>query len=249
MDFLGWYTTGGAPTESDIHVHKQICEINESPVILKLNPFMRNSDLPITMYESVIDLVNGEATMLFVELSYTLATEEAERIGVDHVARMASGDSSESSQGKQHSKFLDFIVNQFISHPIVAEQLQAQHSAVKMLASRVKIILEYVKAMERGEVPKSHEILREAKALTNRLPVLNSNYFQGEYYTVITSFNFIKHRLINFHLLQQYNDVLLQTYLASITKACHDLHQFVTKFNILCDRQSMMGRRMRGLFF
>jgi len=75
------------------------CEINESPVILKLNPFTRNSDLPVTMYESVIDLVNGEAKMLFVELSYTLATEEAERIGVDHVARMASGDSSESSQG------------------------------------------------------------------------------------------------------------------------------------------------------
>ena len=99
LDFLGWYTTGGSPTESDIHVHKQICEINESPVILKLNPFTRNSDLPITMYESVIDLVNGEATMLFVELSYTLATEEAERIGVDHVARMSSGDSSESSQG------------------------------------------------------------------------------------------------------------------------------------------------------
>jgi len=49
-------------------------------------------------------------------------------------------------------------------------------------------------------------------------------------------------------VLQQYNDVLLQTYLASITKACHDLHQFVNKFNILCDRQGM-GRRMRGLFF
>ena len=100
MDFLGWYTTGDAPNESDIHVHKQICEINESPVFLKLNPFTRNSDLPVTMYESVIDLVNGEATMLFVELSYTLATEEAERIGVDHVARMATaGDASESSQG------------------------------------------------------------------------------------------------------------------------------------------------------
>ena len=24
MDFLGWYTTGDAPTESDIHVHKQV---------------------------------------------------------------------------------------------------------------------------------------------------------------------------------------------------------------------------------
>nr|SVE75850.1 EOG090X08T4 [Daphnia hispanica] len=210
MDFLGWYTTGDSPNESDIHVHKQICEINESPVILKLNPFTRNADLPVTMYESVIDLVNGEATMLFVELSYTLATEEAERIGVDHVARMASGDSNESSQ--------------------VAEQLQAQHNAVKMLANRVRLILEYIRAMERGEVPKSHEVLREAKSLTHRLPVLNSEIFQEEYYT-------------------QYNDVLLQTYLASITKACHDLHQFVTKFNILCDRQGIMGRRMRGLFF
>nr|SVE74276.1 EOG090X08T4 [Daphnia barbata] len=210
MDFLGWYTTGDGPNESDIHVHKQICEINESPVILKLNPFTRNTDLPVTMYESVIDLVNGEATMLFVELSYTLATEEAERIGVDHVARMASGDSAESSQ--------------------VAEQLQAQHNAVKMLANRVRLILEYIRAMERGEVPKSHEVLREAKSLTHRLPVLNSEIFQEEYYT-------------------QYNDVLLQTYLASITKACHDLHQFVTKFNILCDRQGIMGRRMRGLFF
>ena len=103
MDFLGWYTTGDAPNESDIHVHKQICEINESPVFLKLNPFTRNSDLPVTMYESVIDLVNGAATMLFVELSYTLATEEAERIGVDHVARMATaGEASESSQGTFH---------------------------------------------------------------------------------------------------------------------------------------------------
>lgn len=209
MDFLGWYTTGDAPNESDIHVHKQICEINESPVILKLNPFTRNADLPVTMYESVIDLVNGEATMLFVELSYTLATEEAERIGVDHVARMASGESSENSQ--------------------VAEQLQAQHNAVKMLANRVRLILEYIRAMERGEVPKSHDVLREAKSLTHRLPVLNSEIFQEEYYT-------------------QYNDVLLQTYLASLTKACHDLHQFVTKFNVLCDRQGM-GRRMRGLFF
>lgn len=38
--------------------------------------------------------------MLFVPLVYTLATEEAERIGVDHVARMASSnDSAANSYG------------------------------------------------------------------------------------------------------------------------------------------------------
>ena len=53
------------------------------------------------MYESVIDLVSGQATMLFVELQYTLATEEAERIGVDHVARMSNNESGENSLGKR----------------------------------------------------------------------------------------------------------------------------------------------------
>ena len=99
MDFLGWYTTGDQPTAADIHVQKQICEINESPVFLKLNPVARNSDLPVSVYESVIDLVNGETKMLFVQLPYVLATEEAERIGVDHVARVSTSDSLENSLG------------------------------------------------------------------------------------------------------------------------------------------------------
>ncbi len=37
--------------------------------------------------------------MLFVELGYTLATEEAERIGVDHVARVSTADTTDSSTG------------------------------------------------------------------------------------------------------------------------------------------------------
>lgn len=35
----------------------------------------------------------------------------------------------------------------------VAEHLIAQHSAIKMLHSRVKVILEYVKAVQAGETP------------------------------------------------------------------------------------------------
>lgn len=46
LDFLGWYTTtsgavGDAPNESDMKVHKQITEINESPLFMKLNPMVR----------------------------------------------------------------------------------------------------------------------------------------------------------------------------------------------------------------
>jgi hypothetical protein len=101
MDFLGWYTTGDTPTDKDLEVHRQFVEYNESPVFLKLNPTASvGGDLPITVYESVIDLVGGEATMLFIDLPYTLATEEAERIGVDHVARMTASETGESSLGR-----------------------------------------------------------------------------------------------------------------------------------------------------
>lgn len=209
MDFLGWYTTGDSPTPADIKVHKQIFQINESPIFLMLNPVAKNTDLPVSIFESVVDLVNGEATVLFVQLEYTLATEEAERIGVDHVARVSSGDASDSST--------------------VADHLQAQHSAIKMLHSRIKLILEYIAAVEKGEVEKNHDVLREAYSLCYRLPVLNTLRFKEDYYN-------------------QCSDVCLMAYLGSMTRGCNTMNQFVNKFNVMYDRQSV-GRRTRGLFF
>lgn len=152
------------------------------------------------MYESVIDLVAGEATMLFVPLTYTLATEEAERIGVDHVARMCSNDQGESSLGificskiqKNHRCLLTSVFILLISYFSliliiifsVAEHLMAQHSAIKMLYSRVKLILMYLRAVEKGELPPNHEILRAARSLAHHLPVLNSDRFKADFYNV-----------------------------------------------------------------
>jgi len=53
MDFLGWYTTGDMPNERDIRVHKQLCEINESPVLLKLDPRPKNTEASSLKYISI----------------------------------------------------------------------------------------------------------------------------------------------------------------------------------------------------
>ena len=61
MDFLGWYSTGEAPTTQDIGVHKQISEINESPLFLQLTPGKQHAtELPVCLFESVIDMVGGK---------------------------------------------------------------------------------------------------------------------------------------------------------------------------------------------
>merc|ERR1712066_537881 len=143
---------------------------------------------------------------LFVKLPYTLATEEAERIGLDHVARISTNTDTDTSRA--------------------VDTLLAQHSAIKMLASRVKIVLEYVKAVERGELEHNHEIMRQIRALSHRLPVLESERFKPEFYT-------------------QCNDVALITLLGTVMKSANNLNQFVNMFNTVYHKQGM-GRRMRG---
>lgn len=143
MDFLGWYITGlgsDKPTLHDIDIHKQIIGIAESPILLKMDPHGGHTDLPVKVYESIIDIMNGVPKMLFVELTYTLSTEDAERIGVDHVARMSSNDAQENS--------------------LVAETLTVQFNAIKMLHSRVKMLLEHLKETKKSKKLVNNEILR-----------------------------------------------------------------------------------------
>ena len=131
---------------------------------MKLDPFGKHTDLPLSIYESVIDVINDEVNTLFIELEYNLATDEAERIGVDHIAKHSSGDTLVQSA--------------------VAEHLNAQYSAISLLNNRIKVIFEYVKAVKEGKLSKNNEILREIQSLCHRLPVMNSEIFNKEFYTV-----------------------------------------------------------------
>ena len=95
-----------------------------------------------------------------------------------------------------------------------------------MLHSRVKLVLQYVRAVQAGELPVNHDILREAFSLSNRLPVLQSPKFKAEFYNQC--------------------NVGLMTYLGFLTKGCNDINQFVNKFYVLHDRnRQSMGRRLR----
>uniref|UniRef100_H2Z9Q5 COP9 signalosome complex subunit 6 n=2 Tax=Ciona savignyi TaxID=51511 RepID=H2Z9Q5_CIOSA len=208
LDFHGWYTTGGVPTELDMKVHQQICGIIESPIFLKLNPQAASTDLPLNIYESVIDVTDGTAVSRLVTLQYTLATEEAERIGVDHVARVSNVDSSSVSYASEH--------------------LASQHSSISMLYTRVRLLRDYMEAVQNGELPRDHEIMRSLQALCKRLPVLGAETLTSD-------------------LHNQYNDVTLMTYLGVMSKGSQTMNQFISKFNVLLDRQSA-GRRLRGLF-
>lgn len=64
--------------------------ISEAPLLLMLDPTPRAQarELPIKIVEHHLEIVGSVQKTSFVTLGYTLASEEAERIGVDHIAKV-----------------------------------------------------------------------------------------------------------------------------------------------------------------
>jgi len=210
QDFLGWYGIGTDPTPEDVEIHRQFCEVNESPIFLKLDPQMMTSTdkLPLGIYESVLDIVQGKACLQFVPVHYNLVTEEAERIGIDHVARFSVAGASDTSG--------------------VTEHLTAQTGALKMLSSRLRLILDYLKAVAEGRLPQNDEILRQCAVLKHCLPVISGPNFDRAFG-------------------MQCSDISLVTYLGITTKTCCMLNKLVNKANALQDHRGGAFRRGKGL--
>ncbi|KAI8921061.1 COP9 signalosome complex subunit 6-like protein [Powellomyces hirtus] len=195
-DCLGWYSTGTQPTARDLHLHQQMIEHNESPLFLQLDPTSPPDakDFPISIYESIMDIVGGQAQLLFLKSEYKIETGEAERIAVDHVAHATNATAGKGSA--------------LITH------LVSQRNAITMLHSRTRILHAYVSDAQKGLVPRDHNIMRQISSLCNRLPTVDNPEFREEFLT-------------------DYNDVLLMSYLATITKGANALNDLVDNFNVI----------------
>ncbi|KAI9336530.1 maintenance of mitochondrial structure and function-domain-containing protein [Obelidium mucronatum] len=211
-DLLGWYSVGAQPTEADLAVHKQILEHNESPLFIQLNPIINPvaKELPLAVYESVVDLDNGGNVLKFAKSKYKIETGEAERIALDHVARVSNAETDRGSS--------------------LVANLTGQRNAIKMLHARVQILRAYVRDVDNGILPRDHELLRQISAVCQRLPTMNSLEYRQEF-------------------LSDYNDILLGTYLASITKGTHAMNELVEKINVVSSERKAgkASRAMSGM--
>ena len=86
----------------------------------------------------------------------------------------------------------------------MAEQLTATHGAVKMLHTRVRLILDYLKSVRAGktkppmlylsscsigELTMNCAVLREISSLCDQLPVLDNKLFEKSFQDVINSYH------------------------------------------------------------
>ncbi|PWN50259.1 hypothetical protein IE53DRAFT_387440 [Violaceomyces palustris] len=167
LDIVGWYSVGSVPDSEDVEIHKQLLEVNESPIMMQLRPTNtaleeaeKAGELPINVYESVVELVKGETKTFFLETRYRIETGEAERIAVDHTSQAVAGTSEESS---------------LIGH------LKAHLSAIIKLHERILLIKDYVQDVRKGLAPRQDDCLRQIHSLISTLPASNIFEFQQEF--------------------------------------------------------------------
>lgn len=218
LEWVGWYATHtGAPTLQHLNVHRQLYKENESLLFLKLDtrPDPQATELPVSIYESILD---DKQHVTLCESEYQLATEEAERIGVSLIAHHStSGASKASAASSAAAPAQAAEPSQLTTH------ISEQANAVTMLSMRLATIRKYLAAVQKGELPADHNILRAASRLCSRLPV-------SDFATLDAT------------LAKDRNDVMLTAYLASITKTCNAISDAMDKFATLHDKSQKKQR-------
>lgn len=91
-----------------------------------------------------------------------------------------------------------------------------------MLQDRVVILIKYLEEVKKGNIPKDYEMLRNINSLCNRLPAIDSTKFKSEY-------------------IQQMNEILLITYMATMTKGTNVLGELIEKYNVAYERRGRRG--------
>jgi len=200
-EILGWYATGQLE-DDDLSIHQQIEQFNESPFFLLLDAQQASRSLPITILETTLKSVDDKHKLVFTKVAHKIETTEAERIAVDHVANVTSGGKS-----------------------LLTAHLSTMHGAIKMLNLRIKILAQYLRENEAGNLPRDEGLLRSINALCHLLPAIDSEKFKEDFLT-------------------EYNDALLITYLSSITKTSNAINEMIEKFNITFDGHT----RRRGYY-
>lgn len=206
-DILGWYSTQTQPTAADFDINSQFSDVNESPLLLLLDPEAATPDakeLPVYIYEQEVKVVEGAPKSFFSRLKYTIETGESERVAVDHIANVKA------------------IVE---GDTVLASHLDGVANAIQMLSQRILTIQKFLDQTQKGKIEKDHHILRQINSMINMLPAIDTQSFNQEF-------------------LHSYNDTLLVTYLASITKGAQQASELLEKFNTVHEKH----RARRGFF-
>lgn len=149
---LGWYThLPSVPVQEHLDIHRQVAREKENRVFMAIDfaqTYDEESDIPIKFYVA--------RENLFVEVKYSMASVEIERIGVTDIFNAGSS----AKKDERERTELTYAIGQ--------------------LKTKTDIIVKYLKAIQEGKIEKDEKILTKIADICERLPVSNNRVFKEE---------------------------------------------------------------------
>lgn len=108
----------------------------------------------LSTYQMELKVVEDKPKRVLVRVAHRYASEDSERIAIDHVMRHAvpgGGDGTSST----------------------ALHLASLRSSIKMLHTRLRLITKFLEATLKGDIPVDHQLLRQVSGVCARLPALD----------------------------------------------------------------------------
>ncbi|PIO64273.1 hypothetical protein TELCIR_14105 [Teladorsagia circumcincta] len=130
LEAVGWYCTGQDDLEQDeILLQSLFAVAIDSPLLVKLNPTVDSQakrKVPVKVYYSrETPLVSSGHEL--VEVDWTLISEQSERIGIDHIARLSQVSAFELVAG-EHSLFANYVTKPgYMTRPTFFRYLFSLH--------------------------------------------------------------------------------------------------------------------------
>jgi len=184
---VGWYESGSDVDPDDaVIITRLISQYTETVMAMTLDNdavFAEGTtEIPIKFFETEI---KGDS-LSFKSSPYHIVTIEAERIGVDHIAKTSK------SEGTSE-----------LSVHVIGLQ-----GAMKILLGKLENITEYLKKVKAGTEPFDPAIMRKIGLLRDLICAAQQPGFEKRFFV-------------------EYNDVMLLTYLSSLTQGLQDLNVMV----------------------
>jgi len=150
---IGWYHSGPKLRQSDLAINEVIKRFTPHPVLVIVDVEPKELGLPTEAYYAIDEIHDDgtQTTKTFNHAPTSIAAEEAEEIGVEHLLRDIK-DNAVSTLSTQ-----------------VTEQL----NSLKSLHIHINDMIQYLEKVIDGQLPVNHQIIYNLQDIFNLLPNLN----------------------------------------------------------------------------
>jgi COP9 signalosome complex subunit 6 len=212
------------------------------------------------VYETVEESGGGNNNAAcFVNVNFELETFDPERIALEKVFRDAPkpavvmkkkedddkmGNIGEDPQRKVKKCKKEETKSEIVSSepknkgekvtPSKLDQgLDGLQCSIRAMNARMRILLEFLRRVDKGEVPRDDGLLKSVNGLIQQLPLVCAALEEGVASSL--SDNVGNSRTPLRELENEYNDTMLLSYLAVVAKTAKSVHTYTEKYRSACE--------------